>query len=131
MLYLKVVLLNIFVFFYLTAYASPVIFCPTIDEIRNEHYSPWLPLYIDREELASTNDVEQFKANVTSFSVAKWDQSYLENGHCFYKGNDSIVDKIIFAQDAWQPVTNSYWHWLDAKKLAACYTEIQHCGFIT
>lgn len=131
MLYLKIVLFNISIFCYLTAYASPIIFCPTIDEIKNEHYSPWLPLYIDREELASTNDVEKFKANVTSFSVAKWDKSYLENGHCFYKGNDPIMDKIIFAQDAWQPVTNSYWSWLDAKKLAACYAETQHCGFIT
>lgn len=130
--YLKIILFNIFIFFFYSAFASPTIICPTIAEIKSGNYVPWLPLYINGEELISAVDEELFKKHVTGFFVAKWDISYLENGHCFYKGDDPIVEKVIFAQDAWQPVTNDHWNWTIQKKLAECYSEqTDSCGFIT
>lgn len=111
---------------------NDMIICPTVDAIRQGQFNSWQPLYKDGEELASSKDVDKFKANVLSFDVAKWSTEYLESAHCFYRGKDPIVDRIVFAQDAWQPIVNNYWSWLIPYKFAECRsTNLKDCGFIT
>ncbi len=105
--------------------------CPTVNEIKNNQFHYWLPLYIENEELASQADVKKFKDNVSAFVVARWASIYLENGHCFYEGTDSILNKIVFAQDAWKPLKNEKWVWTTKDRMAECYSNnVQDCGFI-
>lgn len=82
--------------------------------------------------MASAEDIEKFKKNVTEFNIARWDRDYLESAHCFYSGNDSIVDKIIFAQDAWGPEDNARWTWVKYKSKAECYSmNSMNCSFLS
>lgn len=85
----------------------------------------WLPLYIEGEELASLSDTRQFMQDVKHFRMARWDVTYLEYGHCFYDG-DVMTRKIVLAHDAWRPVENPYWYWLN-NQLAECEASPQHC----
>jgi hypothetical protein len=105
--------------------------CPSVADIKNNRLTPWIPLYIDNEERAFNKDVQQFKKNVTDFIVARWDSSYLENGHCFYQGTDPIISKIILANDAWRPVQGEKWQWKIYDRIAECYSNnVQDCEFI-
>jgi hypothetical protein len=104
--------------------------CPSVEEIKNQNFNHWLPLYIEGEELASDNDVQNFKNHLTQFVVARWDRVYLENGHCFYAGTDPIISKIVFAQDAWRPVQGGKWSWKNPDKTAECYSNtVTDCAF--
>ena len=105
--------------------------CPSVQDIKEQDWIEWQPLYIEGEELASYQDVETFKKHVTRFTVAKWSATYLESGHCFYQGTDPILDRIVYAHDAWQPVTNTIWSWLFPGKYAECRSEhVEDCSFI-
>lgn len=107
------------------------VICPTVDEIKREAFHSWLPLYKDGEELASARDVEKFKKNVVNFQIARWSADYLESAHCFYQGTDPIIDKIVFAQDAWQPETSPNWIWRNPKYFAECLSSnLQNCVFL-
>ena len=108
-----------------------VVTCPSIAEIKDERFQAWLPLYKDGEELASQEDVEKFKKHVMSFETAIWSGDYLESAHCFYRGEDAIVNKIIFGQDSWNPVTSQYWYWERPARIAKCNSSVQQdCRFI-
>lgn len=123
---------HIVLLFFSTVSFADQITCPSVNDIKNHNFNFWLPLYKEGEELASAHDVDQFRAHITEFVVAKWGKVYLENGHCFYKGDDPILEKIVFAQDAWRPVKNSHWTWINANALAVCdSTNVAECGFIT
>lgn len=129
----KIILLGIALFLSIKlAYSETIIKCPSVSEIKSGQFNHWLPLYIDGEELASDKDVALFARNVDSFANAKWSASYLESAHCFYHGNHTLNQKIIFAQDAWQPSSSNKWQWLVPKKLAECDSQnINDCLFIT
>jgi hypothetical protein len=110
--------------------------CPTVDDIRQQAFGLWLPLYIDNGELASKIDVERFKKAVTKFVRAEWSPDYLEAGHCFYAGNDPIIDQITFASDTLTPKFSYYPPWrllqpppAPLKKLAVCYLSEQECPY--
>ena len=107
--------------------------CPTVSEIKNHQFNHWLPLYKENEELAMPNDVAQFQKNVAHVFVAKWDPKYLESAHCFYEGTDPMVNKIVFAQDAWRPARSSpKWIWIIEDKLAECVSsDPEECYFTT
>lgn len=112
-------------------FASQIIHCPSVDEIKNGSFTYWLPLYIEGEELASKSDVNKFREHVERFSVARWHNHYLEYGHCFYQGSDPIVEKITFAHDAWRPTNASVWIWR-MPTLAECFAgNAKDCEFIT
>lgn len=119
----KLIPLFLFCFFTSTGLASTVT-CPTVTEIQQGQFKDWLPLYQQYEELASVQDVALFKAHVTGFKKAVWDRKYLENGHCYYVGNDPIINKIVFAQDAWRPAENAQWQNVRAE----CRSEVD-CRF--
>lgn len=122
--------MNILVFFILLVITPSYSFtCPSIEEIKSGHFNGWLPLYIHNEELASFQDVNNFKNNVTNFLIAKWSTYYLEYGHCFYQGTNEAIDKIIFAKDAWRPGQNN-WLWQVANHLAECRGLIDQCDFV-
>lgn len=107
------------------------IICPSVNEIKNHQFHQWIPLYIDNEELASDLDVAKFQSHVKQFLIARWNKDYLESGHCFYQGNDPILSKIVFAQDAWRPEQNIEWIWLKENALAECHTcHVEDCAFI-
>lgn len=129
-MFFKIFLLIILLSFYSSAKADTIVHCPTVDEIRTHHFGYWLPLYIEGEELASDRDVKQFQDHVNTFKIAKWDASYLENGHCFYEGTDPILNKITFAQDAWRPLEIPPWVWIKENVLAECDSaDVRDCGF--
>lgn len=108
------------------------IICPTVNEIKNNSLGYWLPLYINGEELASTADVEQFRKHSTEFAVAKWNSSYLESAHCFYKGTSPVLSTIVLAQDAWRPISNGYWVWIQPNTSAECRSpRVADCSFIS
>jgi len=108
---------------------SVTFYCPTVNEIKNNLYPHWLPLYVDLEELASDADVNNFKLHITTFSKAEWNPLYLESGRCIYERDDS-QNNIVLSRDAWSPVENEHWQWLQ-KKIAACdSTEVVDCGFL-
>lgn len=116
---------------YSAAIAEDNIACPSVEQIKQEELIPWLPLYKENEELAFDSDVNTFKEHVTVFDVARWVDSYLENAHCFYKGTDPIVERIVLAQDAWQPTDNAPWIWLIPHKFAECRSlSVNDCMFI-
>lgn len=105
--------------------------CPTVETIKHEELLDWLPLYKEGEELASTLDVMTFRQHITHFDVAKWSTEYLENAHCFYRGDDPMVDRIVLAQDAWRPLVMGHWAWLIPYQLAECRSfNVHHCLFI-
>lgn len=105
--------------------------CPSVEELQNQVWTDWQPLYINHEELASDADVQKFRSHVTQFTVAKWSTTYLENGHCFYQGTDPIVDHIVYAHDAWRPVSNGVWSWFVADRFAECRSShVEDCPFI-
>ena len=112
-------------------FADPIkTFCPDPAEIKNNSLYPWLPIYKENEELASDNDMKKFKEHIQKFAIARWDVKYLETAHCFYTGDDPIVDKIILAADAWRPLVSTNWNWL-SDKIAECRTlEERGCGFM-
>jgi hypothetical protein len=112
--------------------SATILICPTVDEIKKEQFNGWLPLYIDGEELASREDVTEFKKNITHFALAKWSASYLENGRCIYEGTTSICNKIILGKDAWHPNDrDNHWLWITPNKIAECYSSTtSNCGFI-
>ena len=127
----KLICVIFFTSFSCMAWATNTLTCPSVAEIQNQQFHEWLPLYIEGEELASTQDVNTFKQHITSFDVARWDRVYLENGHCFYKGTDPMLDKITFAHMAWRPVVNDQWYWTSPAKSAECRSpEVKNCGFI-
>lgn len=127
----KLIFIIFFASFSCMASATNILTCPTAAEIKNGQFNYWLPLYKEGEELASDHDVNIFKQHITSFDVARWDHVYLENGHCFYKGTDPMLDKVIFAHMAWRPVVNDEWHWVSPAKSAECYSsDVKNCGFI-
>lgn len=103
--------------------------CPTVEDIKKGQLNNWLPLYVQNEELVSHADFELFKSKISRFSIAKWSKAYLENGHCFYEGNDLITGRIILARDAWRPITTGSWQWLKIDSFAECFQSIQNCGF--
>ncbi len=103
--------------------------CPTLDDIKHGQLNNWLPLYVQNEELVSAADFELFKSNVTGFSMARWSKAYLEDGHCFYEGNNFITAKIVLARDARRPVATGSWQWLQTDSLAQCTQSIPDCGF--
>lgn len=105
--------------------------CPTVEKIKQEQLSDWLPLYKEGEELVSNNDLSLFKQHITHFDIAKWSTSYLESAHCFYRGQDPVVDRIVLAQDAWKPLVNGYWAWSVPYLLAECHSKTsEQCQFI-
>lgn len=110
---------------------TTTIACPTVSEIKRGEFNDWLPLYQENEELASDADVNVFKKFVTTFQSAKWSRHYLENGHCFYQGDNPMMDKIIFATDTPRPDNTSQWQWTQPSILAECYSdEVLLCPFI-
>lgn len=124
--------LLLFFFIQAPSYAVHLATCPTVNEIKEGRFGYWLPLYIEGEEEASAEDVAQFRKNVLFFAVARWDNSYLENGHCFYYGTHPIIQRITFAQDAWRPEETPQWAWVKFNLLAECYSnEVSDCNFIT
>ena len=132
MFYGKLFILIASLFFTANIIAATPIVCPTVAEIKRNDFRGWLPLYIENEELASETDTEQFKSAVTTFSAARWHADYLENGHCFYQGTHPIIDKIVFAHDAWQPSHNVHWQWTLPNQFAECHSEtINNCEFMT
>lgn len=105
--------------------------CPTVEEIKNNYFPDWILLYQEGEEEASTADLLQVEQSITSFDIARWDLSYLENAHCFYKGNHPIFNRVVFARDSWHPNdTNSHWTWVKPKKLAECSYDVENCDFL-
>lgn len=127
-----ILLSRIFLCFFVIAHAHSErsIICPSVEEIKNKTFHHWLPLYIEGEELASEEDTQQFIQGVEAFRVAKWDEHYLENGHCFYHGTP-ITHQIILAHDAWRPKDSPYWHWIHHDKLAECHAfSPAHCVFL-
>lgn len=116
-------------FLFSSTFAQNYISCPKPEDINQGLFHDWLPLYIDGEELASELDTQQFISGVIHFAFARWDENYLENGHCFYNGTP-ITQKIILAHDAWRPKKDSYWHWISRNKLAECHTtSAANCSF--
>ncbi len=113
-----------------SATAETIVTCPSVAEIQSGHLNEWLPLYQDNEELAFDADLLKVKAHVTRFVKARWDYSYLESAHCFYEGDDPIFNRIVFAQDAWNPVSTSTWSWVVPRFAAECLSDVQSCGFI-
>lgn len=124
--------LTIFILsFPLSSLATTLITCPTTEDIKSNNLKGWLPLYIENEELASHQDVEKFKQSVIQFDVARWSNTYLENGHCFYLGSDNIVSHIIFAHDAWRPSVSQAWSWITPNALAECKSyNSNDCAFV-
>ncbi|MFA5960711.1 MAG: hypothetical protein WC785_09355 [Tatlockia sp.] len=119
-----------FLAFFPTPALPPAIICPSVSEIKQHTFNQWLPLYQEGEELASTKDTLQFIEEVTAFHSARWSSAYLENGHCFYEGG-LMTQKIILAQDAWQPGNEGYWQWLKPKSLAECiHSSPKACPFL-
>lgn len=126
----KIILLAIFFCLSSSAVAQTEI-CPSVSDILNNNYIYWLPEYKDNEELASMQDVAKFEQHVTAFVVARWERDYQENGHCFYQGTDPIIDKIVFARDAYRPVVSLKWVWARPDFLAECYSnDVTDCPFI-
>lgn len=116
-----IVLLNLI---FSVSYAlTTTISCPTVSEIKRGEFDDWLPLYQENEELALDADVETFKKAVTAFQSAKWSRRYIENGHCFYAGDNPVMDKIIFATDALRPENTPQWQWTQPNILAECYSD--------
>lgn len=113
----------------LSAHAHSI-HCPTVAELRGEGFIFWLPLYKIGEELAGDEDVKNFRANVKEFVEARWDTTYLETAHCFYRGSHPILDKIIFAQDAFRP-EGTDWMWIKPSHLAQCQKDELSCSFMT
>lgn len=113
-----------------TIFADQII-CPSVSDIKHHSFNSWIPLYIEGEELASIQDIEHFKQQLSEFRVAKWDKDYLESAHCFYQGSDPILNKIVFAQDAWRPATNNFWSWIRPNAHAECQAmTVEDCPFI-
>lgn len=95
--------------------------CPSIEDIKQGQFSPWLPLYKGIEELASDKDVELFKKYVVSVEKAKWSSNYAYNAHCSYNGKDLIFNKIVFARRSPGPEDeNPHWVWKRENHLAEC-----------
>src|SRR5690242_20464554 len=106
-------LILFFIFICRCSWADPIdIFCPTPAEIREGDFHSWLPLYKEGEELASNIDVIKFRSHVQKFEFARWDTTYLESAHCFYSGDDGILEKITFARDSWRPFSTENWNWV-------------------
>lgn len=106
-------------------------FCPSVADIQSGSLTYFLPLYKDNEELAMSYDVQTFRQHVTTFVAARWDHDYAENGHCFYQGTDPILNRIVYANDAWRPEPTQKWTWTRPTRLAECYSDNVHdCGFI-
>src|SRR5665213_1512022 len=91
------------IFFYSVSISAQTISCPLVEDIKHGNFNRWLLLYIANEELATPKDTESFRNHLQTFAFAKWNKFYLENGHCFYKGDDPILNKIVLANDAWRP----------------------------
>lgn len=128
---LKNLLLTTLLVIHFTTHAETIIFCPSVAEIKQHQFHTWLPLYKEGEELASAHDVATFMQSVRQFVTARWDKSYLESGHCFYQGNDPIIEKIIFAHDAFRPKMNFNWQWIELNAQAVCiHNDVDACGFI-
>lgn len=127
----KILFLFIGICTFITAHADDTVICPTVEEIKQDKFYDWLPLYKENEELISAKDLKKFKSNVTDLDVAKWAAEYSESAHCFYRGNDPIVDRIILGQDAWQPADDDHWSWLAAKKFVECRSQdVKDCVFL-
>lgn len=107
----------------LSSYANDIEQCPSVTEIKSGNFHSWLPLYIDKEELACDADVALFAKNVEYLEIAKWDTDYLEASHCFYHGKHPINSKITFAHNAWRPISSHKWIWVIPNKLAQCVSQ--------
>ena len=112
------------------AHATTTITCPTVEDIKNNQFNGWLPLYIDNEELASDVDTELFRKSVARFEAARWDSYYLEAAHCFYSGDNDITHQIILAHDAWRPTLSVDWSWVTLNVSSECKSGAESCAYI-
>lgn len=128
----KILISSLFLFITFAANANPDnVICPSIAEIKQGKFNTWLPLYKENEELILDNDLQKFKTHVTELDVAKWAAEYLESAHCFYRGTNPIVDRIVLGQDAWRPEEDDHWSWLVDKKFAECRSQqVADCEFL-
>ncbi len=111
--------------------ASSNLTCPSVSEIKRGDFHTWQVLYRSNQEGAMPNDIEKFKHYVDGFAAAEWSNRFLESGHCFYQGTDSIMHAIILAHAAWHPVTNHTWQWIKPNAAAICLSpDVTNCQFI-
>lgn len=111
----------ILIFYFNNAFAETPLTCPSIYSV---HHSiniwpsgEWLPEYVNNEELAAQQDIDEFIATATRFTKAEWSGDYQEMAHCFYNGDD----KIVLARNMLKPnmISNPFWHRIN-KKLLRC-----------
>lgn len=108
--------------------------CPSVEDVKQLNNiwpnGSWMPLYIENEELASEEDIAKFSKTVTEFSHAQWNASFLEAGHCFYKGRDAIDEKITLARDMLKPkVNDSFWKMVAPKNFMCFGPAVGECNF--
>lgn len=130
--------MNLFRFFILSiltcqiGWADPIdIFCPTPAEIKEGNFHGWLPLDNESEKLASAVDVAKFREHVQRFKIARWNTAYFKSAHCFYSGDDEILEKITFARDVWRPFATVRWKWLSNKSAECAAGSARECGFVS
>ncbi len=128
----KIIYILLLIFCYFNSAVADLLSCPSVNEIQNNNFNTWLPLYKEGEELASLADIEKFKAHVTHLELAVWDTAYLENAHCFYQGDDSIVNRITIAHDAYRPSQTINWRWIQPGRRAECSPmQPQDCRLVS
>jgi hypothetical protein len=108
----------------LPAFADAIeIGCPNVDKIKQGDIYPWIPEYIDSQQYVSAVDFTKFQTHLKKFEKARWDTSYYEKAHCFYSGDDSILNTIVIALDAFEPLPSPHWQWITDKS-AECHSSL-------
>lgn len=131
MMVMKLFFMGLGLMLWLAIGRAETIHCPAVEMIQAGQWGDWLPLYREGEELAFDSDVLQFQQQIMGFKLARWSTTYLESAHCFYYGSGPVLDRIVFAHDAWQPIKNPVWDWLVLNRLAVCQSEwVSDCLFI-
>lgn len=127
----KCIVLNVCMVFCLLANAETPYTCPSINSVHHLNQiwpnGPWLPLYVDNDELASMDDIENFSKVTTHFVRAEWSGNFLELAHCYYEGNE----KIHIARDMLKPDMTLFPHWesVSTEKLVCTSLNEDDCPY--
>lgn len=120
------------VLFVSCSYAESTLTCPSIASVKTGRNfwpnGPWLPLYTNNHELAMSEDVVRFQKEIHALSMVEWNAHYLETGHCYYAGNNTIS----LARDMLLPLIKLYPLWVitETDYRAVCVSQNEEdCPF--